>query len=111
MTAPIEPRAEYTQYAWLSLAALAGSVARAGKWTDEAGKFVFSRLITEIATAGVLGTIAAGFGAWMEWKPEIIGGMAGCLGLLGPAAVTGMVQKFLSARFGGQKDASNPKPS
>lgn len=110
MTTPIEPRPEYGEYAWLSLVALFGSVARAGKWVDANGKFMPSRLITELATAILLGTIAAGAGAYMNWKPEIVGGIAGCLGLIGPASVTGIVQNFISSKFGGRKDASDPKP-
>ena len=108
---PVEPKVEYAQYAWLSLVALFGSMARAGKWVDDNGKFMPSRLVTECATAILLGTIAAAVGAWMEWKPEIVGGIAGCLGLIGPASVTGIVQNYISNRFGGSKNASDPKPS
>lgn len=112
MTTPvIEPKTEYMQYAWLSLVALLGSIARAGKWVDTNGKFAPSRLITEIATAIVLGVIAAGFGAYMNWRPEIVGGIAGCAGLIGPAGVTGIIQNLISIRLGGKKDASDPKPS
>lgn len=108
---PVEPKLEFTQYAWLGFIALLGSIARAGKWVDANGKFMPSRLITECATAIVLGVIAAGLGAYMNWKPEIVGGMAGCLGLIGPSAVIGLVQNFFSSRFGGQRNASDPKPS
>lgn len=111
MTPVVEPKAEYIQYAWLSLIALFGSIARAGKWTDANGKFLPSKLFTEIPTAIVLGAMTVGFSAYMNWKPEIAGGLAGCAGLIGPAGVTGIIQNFISIRFGGKKDASDPKPS
>lgn len=110
MTPVVEPKAEYVQYAWLSLIALFGSIARAGKWVDANGKFMPQKLITESASAIVLGVMAAGLGAYMNWKPEIVGGVAGCAGLIGAAGVTGIVQNLISIRFGGKKDASDPKP-
>jgi hypothetical protein len=88
---------------------LFGSIARAGKWVDQTGKFAPSKLLTEVATAIVLGAIAAGFGAYMNWKPEIVGGVAGCMGLIGPAGVTGFAQNMISSRFGGTRDASDTK--
>jgi hypothetical protein len=111
MTAPVEPKVEWMQYGWLSLVALFGSIARAGKWVDESGKFIPGRLVTEVATAVVLGVIAASFGAYMSYKPEIVGGIAGGLGLIGPAGVTGFIQNLISNRLGGKKDGSDPKPS
>ena len=108
---PVEPKAEYAQYAWLSLVALFGSIARAARWMDAAGKLSPQKLITEVATAVVLGAIAAGFGAYMNWKPEIVGGIAGCMGLIGPAGVTSVIQNIISTRFGGKDDAGDPKPS
>lgn len=112
MTAPVvEPKAEYLQYAWLSVIALFGSIARAGKWTDVNGKFLPSKLFTEIPTAIVLGTIASGFAAYMNWKPEIAGGLAGAAGLIGTPGVTAIINTVISIRFGGKKDASDPKPT
>ena len=55
--------------------------------------------------------MAAGFGAYMNWKPEIVGGIAGCMGLIGPAGVTSVIQNIISTRFGGKDDAGDPKPS
>lgn len=111
MTTPVvEPKPEYLQYAWLSLVALFGSIARAGRWTDAAGKFQPSKLFTEVATAIVLGSIAAGFGAYMNWKPEIVGGVAGAAGLIGPSGVIGIINTIISIRLGG-KNAGDPKPS
>lgn len=111
MTAPIEPKVEYLQYAWLSLLALFGSVARAAKWTDENGKFMVSKLLSELAGAIVLGTMANAFATYMLWKPAIAGGLAGVGGLIGASGVTTIVQNIISIRFGGKKDASDPKPS
>jgi hypothetical protein len=112
MTAPVvEPKPEYTEYAWLSLLALCGSIARAGKWTDDGGKFMPSKLITELASAVVLGSLAVGAGAYFSLKPAIMGGLAGGLGLLGAAGVTGIIQSVISTKFGGTKNASDTKPS
>lgn len=111
MQGPIEPKPEYAQYGLFSLAALLGSIARAGKWTDDRGKFSPSKLITEMAAAIVLGIMAVGLSAYMGWKPEIGGGLAGAGGLMGATGVTGIMQSIVSLRFGGKKnDASDAKP-
>lgn len=107
----VEPKAEYIQYAWLSLVALFGSIARAGRWTDADGKFQKSKLLTEVPTAIVLGVIAAGWAAYKNWKPEIAGGLAGAAGLIGPPGVIGIFNSVISMRVGGKKDGSDPKPS
>lgn len=112
MTAPVvEPKPEYLQYAWLSLLALFGSIARAGRWTDDKGKFLPSKFFTEIPTAIVLGVMAESFAVYMNWKPEIAGGLSGAAGLIGAPGVLGIVNNMISSRFGGKRDASDPKPS
>lgn len=112
MTTPvIEPKTEYMQYAWLSLVALLGSIARAGKWVDANGKFMYPQLITELAASIVFGVIAAAIGAYFSWKPEIVGGISGCMGLIGAAGVTGIIKSLISIRLGGKKDASGPAAS
>lgn len=108
---PVDPKPEYAQYAWLSLVALLGSVARAGRWTDANGKFMPSRIVTEIASAIVLGSITVAVGTYFNLKPEISGGLAGASGLIGAAGVTGIIQNLISSRFGGKKDASGSKPN
>lgn len=112
MTTPpvVEPKIEYAEYAWLSLIALMGSIARAGKWTDDNGKFMPSKLITELASAAVLGSIAVAAGSYFHWKPEISGGVAGASGLIGAAGVTSIIKNVISNRLGG-KNASDSKPS
>ena len=107
-TPVVEPKVEYLQYAWLSLIALLGSIARAGRWTDANGKFMPQKPFTELAAAIVLGTMANAFGTYMLWKPAITGGLAGAAGLIGASGVTSIVQNLISSRFGGKKDASSP---
>jgi hypothetical protein len=111
MTQPIvpDPQVNYLEYAWMGLVALAGSIARAGKWVDDQGKFIISKLITELASAFVFGVLAVSIGAYLQLKPEIVGGLAGAMGLMGAATVIGFVQNFFSARFGGKSNASDPK--
>jgi hypothetical protein len=88
---PTPEHVDYQRYALLALVALCGSIARAGKWTDDNGKFSLQKLAAEIATALVLGAIAAGAGAYWNVSPPIVGAIAGCLGLLGPAAIVGVI--------------------
>lgn len=109
-TTPIQPSTEYTQYLWLSLVALCGSIARAGKWVDANGKFMPSKLVTEMASAIVFGVLATAIGTYFHLDPKIIGGLAGAMGLMGAAAVIGTIQNFVSARFGGQANAGDKKP-
>jgi len=108
---PVEPKPEYMQYAWLSLLALFGSIARAGNWTDGNGRFLPSKLFTEIPTAIVLGSMAVAAGSYFGLKPEISGGLVGAAGLLGAPGVLTIIKTIISIRFGGQKDAGDSKPS
>ena len=108
---PVEPKIEYAQYAWLSLVAFLGAVARVGRWTDDKGKFMLSKLIQESAGAIVFGQIALAACTYEDWKPLIAGGIAGVAGLFGAAGVTGIIQAVISLRFGGKKDAGDSKAS
>lgn len=103
-----DPQVNYMQYLWLGCVALAGSIARAGKWVDADGHFLVSKLMTELASAFVFGVMASAAGAYLQLKPEIVGGLAGAMGLMGASAVIGFVQKFFNSRFGGE-NASDPK--
>lgn len=108
---PVEPKPEYQEYLLFSGAALLGSIARAGKWVDANGKFVPSKLITELASAVVFGVIAAGIGTYLNWKPEIVGGVSGAAGLIGAPGVTAIIQAVISIRIGDQKDGGDSKAS
>jgi hypothetical protein len=74
------------QYGTFVGLAFAGSFLRANKWKDEAtNPVVWFRVVTEIATAIAVGSVAVGIGEYFHLDQRVIGGLCGLLGLLGPA--------------------------
>ena len=92
-------------YVEFALVAFAGSFLRANRWRDDAtGKIIWFRVVTEIPTAIAVGAVAAGVGTYYKLDPRIIGGIAGTLGLLGPAFFTSAGDAVISiakAKLGG----------
>lgn len=106
MSNPTDPGT--ATYVWMSLVALCGSVMRAAQWVDATGKLLWWKLVLEIPTAVVLAVIAGSIGAYWNLQPAVTFGIAGLFGLIGPAAVVGLVQM----RFGNIINAgAKPNPS
>lgn len=98
---PTTPESDWLAYLIAGTVALLGSIARAGRWVDETGKFSWTKFSIEIVTAFVIGTICVGAGVYWGLLLPVVGGVAGLAGLIGPAAIVGMIQEFIKRRFGG----------
>lgn len=89
--------------------AFLGGIMRAGAdWTDpKTGRRSWPRIAASVATALVLGQIAAAIGQHWHWEPAAIAALSSVVGYLGPAATMQLFQQ----RFGlGGKDATPVVP-
>lgn len=65
-------------------------------WRDiKTGKFSPGQFVASIATALVLGQMAAALTQWLHWEGYATGAIAGTVGYLGPAVIMPFFQKRL----------------
>ena len=93
----------FGNYLWVGGAALCGVFMRAARWTTPEGKFDWRKALFECMAAPGIGLIAGGLVAvwWPNAEPPVIGMIAGALGLLGPAGIEVMMNKFFDEKIGG----------
>lgn len=100
------PSPTLVQYGIMMVMALFGSIGRAGLWRDpQTGAWLWGKFITEVCSAVVIGVMSGSFAMYKHIDMPIAFGISGLLGLLGPAVIIG----FVTARFGGTKNATNGK--
>lgn len=85
-----------SQYAWMTLLALCGSIARGKQWVDANGRFLVSKFISEIATAICLAVGAVWAGSYLHVEMAAVAALSVLGGWLGPAAVA----DFVISKFG-----------
>ena len=93
----------FWHYAWMGLAAWFGILARSARWTTPEGRVDWRKALLEMLAAPALGIITAAVGVWAKIDPIIIGGGAALLGLLGPAAISDAVIRWINAKIGSQQ--------
>jgi hypothetical protein len=87
----------------MGLLAFCGAFMRAARWYDPiTKKFLPWKMVMEIPVAFASGAVAIGIGSFYNWDLPIIGGIAGLLGLLGPAAFETMLT-FIRRKIGVEK--------
>jgi len=89
---------EVPQYAGMAALAGVGSLARGKQWMSPEGKFLWSKFITEAATA--IGLAVAVIAAGHSWhiEPEVMAGLCVGAGWLGPATVSDLVLAKLGVK-------------
>lgn len=100
MNSNVEPT--FWNYAWMTILSFCGAFMRAQRWRKENGKFDFIKVFTEIPISVAFGAMAVAAGAYYGLSMTVVGGIAGLLGLLGPAVVDAALE-IIKARFGGTK--------
>lgn len=90
----------FTNYAWMTGLAFCGAFMRAARWYKPDGKIDFQKVAIEIPVSIVFGAMAIAAGSYYGLAQPVVGGIAGLLGLLGPAGVDAGIQ-IAKTRFGG----------
>ena len=94
---------DFGNYAWMGLLAFCGAFMRAARWYDpDTKKFLLWKMLMELPVAFASGAVAIGVGSYFNWDLRIVGGIAGLLGLLGPAALDAVLT-FFKAKLGVEK--------
>lgn len=101
--------ANIESYSWLSFLALCGAFMRAQRWQGPNGRILWLKVATEVPIAIAVGAVAAGAGAYFSVQPAVVGGLAGLMGLLGPAGFEAIISVF-KGRFGVPPAEQGPKP-
>lgn len=107
MAAPPElPQPTAATYSWMAFLALCGAFMRANRWQDKNGKILWYRVASEIPIAIALGAIAVAAGAYWNVSSGITGGIAGLMGLVGPAAVVELLKNIIRGKIGGRDESA-----
>ena len=92
---------EFRPYLFMGLIAFAGAFSHAARWRDPVtNKIAWVKIAVEIPVAFVLGAIAIGVGGYIKADPTVTGGIAGLLGLIGPAAVETVASRWFYKKTG-----------
>lgn len=94
-----------TNYLYLTGFAFCGAFVRAQRWRKVDGSIDFVKVAVEIPISVTFGVIAIGIGSYYGLAMPVVGGIAGLLGLLGPAGVDAFIE-IVKTRFGGINDKS-----
>jgi len=86
---------------FLSFSAFMGAALRSGRWMDAAGKVLWGKILLDVPGSVAFGIMSLGLSIYI-WKDNVsvwvAGGIAGFLGMVGPAFVEAIATKWLGMK-------------